>query len=251
MTLDEVLFLAADTARSNAYAQTLEANGIRVGRTLLMRRAKATVGGGGGGTGLHHPDGEVAGVTLPDLRRPLDSVCAGISDEVEVLACSGVKDPAVLERLGELAPRLVIYSGFGGELVPADLLGVGAPFLHMHAGWLPDYRGSTTIYYSLLDEGRCAVSAILLEPSIDCGPIVARRHYPAPPPGVDVDYLYDNAIRADLMVRALKSWVADGGFGDVLEQRSGEGGVYYVIHPVLKHLALLGLEQGSIREVGE
>lgn len=246
--LDEVLFLAADTARSNAYAQALEARGIRVGHTLLLRRPGSAAPGG---AGLHHPVGEVAGVILPDLRRSLDEVCATVGGEIETLLCSGVKEPAVLERVCELAPKLVIYSGFGGELVPADLLRLGAPFLHMHAGWLPGYRGSTTVYYSLLAEGRCAVSAILLEPSIDCGPIVARRHYPAPPPGVDVDYLYDNAIRADLMVRALESWAADGAFGEALEQSGGEGGVYYVIHPVLKHLAMLGLEQGSIREAGE
>lgn len=40
------------------------------------------------------------------------------------------------------------------QIVKAPLLLSWAfPLLHIHSGWLPDYRGSTTSYYSLLERG--------------------------------------------------------------------------------------------------
>ena len=123
------------------------------------------------------------------------------------------------------------------------LLGLGIPFLHMHSGWLPEYGGSTTLYYSWLTERRCAVTAFFMDLKIDNGPIIQRRRYPTPPPGIDVDHLYDGAIRADMLVRVLSGVFRDGRFSTV--SGNGKTRTYYVIHPVLKHLALLSLENHS------
>ena len=154
-----------------------------------------------------------------------------------------MNDPAILAAVGSAAADLVIYSGYGGQLVGGELLALGPPFLHAHSGWLPDYRGSTTIYYSLLAGEGCGVSVIELVPAIDQGPIVARRRYPAPPVGVDIDYFYDSAIRADLMAEVVAQWQRDGRLDRVETQ--GGGADYYVVHPLLKHLALLSLEAGD------
>ena len=67
--------------------------------------------------------------------------------------------------------------------------------------------------------------------------------YPAPPAGVDIDYFYDSAIRADLMADTVAAWRAQGRLTEV---RVGGGGAdYYVVHPLLKHLALLSLESSN------
>ena len=118
--------------------------------------------------------------------------------------------------------------------------GDGDAVIQLISGWLPDYRGSTTIYYSLLAGMGCAVSVIELVPAIDQGPIVARRRYPAPPVGLDIDYFYDSAIRADLMADVVVNWQSVGKLDQV--EASDNGTDYYVVHPLLKHLALLSLE---------
>ncbi len=69
------------------------------------------------------------------------------------------------------------------------------------------------------------------------------RRYPPPPAGVDIDYFYDSAIRADLMTEVLLGWQEQGELDRVTAD--GAGADYYVIHPVLKHLALLSLEAGD------
>jgi len=62
--------------------------------------------------------------------------------------------------------------------------------------------------------------------------------HPAPPPGADVDYLYDSAIRADLLADLVEEWVQRGSSWNPIEQDLSSGKTYYVIHPVLKHIAL-------------
>ena len=172
---------------------------------------------------------------------PLEDSCQARQWPITTLACESVNAPEVVQTLHKLAPKLVVYSGYGGEIVSSELLGLNAPFLHIHGGWLPDYRGSTTIYYSILQERNCAASAILLSNDIDTGPVIARESYPVPPAGVDVDYVYDSAIRADLLVKVLGDYVKQGGWQTLTPQNIAEGRDYYVIHPVLKHLAMLAI----------
>jgi methionyl-tRNA formyltransferase len=180
------------------------------------------------------------GLFLPDLDVALGETCSLAGWETEHCACGDINHEDISRHLEAHRPRLVVYSGYAGQLVKPHVLDLGFDFLHLHAGWLPDYKGSTTIYYSWLREGHCGVTALILDHDIHAGPIIARRRYPAPPQGVDVDLVYDSAIRADLLVEVLK----DYGELETLrtQPNTDEGQTYYVIHPVLKHLALLSRE---------
>jgi methionyl-tRNA formyltransferase len=77
-----------------------------------------------------------------------------------------------------------------------------------------------------------------LRKEIDTGPIIARKKYPPPPPEVDPDYVYDSAIRSDLLIDVLQEHSRHNKFDNLLNQPL-VGNNYYVIHPVLKHIALL------------
>src|SRR5690606_40447053 len=117
------------------------------------------------------------GIFMPHLAIPLQQSCAQLSDIVESVDTGSINAPEVAAWLAARRPGLVVYSGFGGELVQDRILEAGGPLLHMHSGWLPDYRGSTTLYYSYLAEGRCGVTAILLDRLIDTGAIeIGRAH---------------------------------------------------------------------------
>lgn len=233
-----LVFLASRSARSQAYAQAMAAAGLAPERVLLFGDAARPL------PVVERPEPWLLpeGLFVPDLAVPVSGTCAAAGWEVETVAAGSVNDPAVVERLRAFAPELVLYSGYAGQIVGADALSA-APFLHLHAGWLPEERGSTTIYYGILAERRCAVSAILLAPEIDAGPILARKRYPCPAPGVEIDYLYDNAIRADLLVDVLRHRAETGALPGGAPQGE-EGSTYYVIHPVLKHLAVLSLGSG-------
>ncbi len=119
----------------------------------------------------------------------------------------------------------------------------GRPVSPHARGPHPDYRGSTTIYYALLHGEPPAVTAIFLDAQIDTGGVLACRSYPAPPTEVSTLTGYTMPLsRADALVRLLRhSLAATGSFAPPRPQKRDEGATFFVIHPVLKHLAVLGL----------
>lgn len=60
---------------------------------------------------------------------------------------------------------------------------------------------------------------------------------------MDVDYLYDNAIRADLLVEVLGHWRREGARALWPLPAEAEKPPYFIIHPLLKHLALLAVDK--------
>ena len=239
----DVAFVAADTIRSRAYAQALVHAGITVDSSLVVM----TDGGSrwGQAKAIEAGNTDFGGLFVPDLDLPLEPVCHKLSENVDIVQTGSINTPEVVDWLTRKAPKLVIFSGFGGELVKPEVLNAAGPLLHMHSGWLPDYRGSTTLYYSYLNSRSAGVSAILLSEEIDTGLIVARQSYAPPPKGANLDYYYDSVIRADLLVTTMNLY--DSTRGDFREsvgvQSEDEGRQYYIIHPVLKHLVLNEVNQ--------
>lgn len=235
MRLDKVIMLAAHTARSQAYLQTLVARDLLPAAVILLAPPEKA-SPPRASTRLSLPD-----LVAPDLGESVPATCARAGIPVIHVDTPDVNSAQVVQAIANCQADAVIYSGYGGQIVADHVLASGPVFLHMHSGWLPDYRGSTTLYYALLNGDPPAVSALLLDKHIDTGPVVARRQYPVPPAHIDVDSVYDAAIRADLLARVLQEYAASGQFQGEQQQAPAGTAPYYVIHPVLKHLALLSL----------
>lgn len=235
--LSGTLFIAALTARSQAYAQAMARCGVSPMRTVFLGEDGARVPGRGPGSAIavELP----AGLVAADLSEPLEATAKREGWACEHVRGMDVNSDQLAAAIDRIAPKLVIYSGYGGQIVGRPLLERGIPMLHVHAGWLPRYRGSTTVYYEMLNDRRCSASAILLRPELDAGPILARKHFPAPAEGIDVDYVYDPAIRASLLVDVLRGYADAGSLPQPVAQSPEEATTYFVIHPVLKHIAML------------
>lgn len=147
--------------------------------------------------------------------------------------------PDVVEAIAGLSQDIVVYSGPGGAILRAPLLGTGKRFLHVHPGDVPDYRGSTTVYYSLINEGNLAASAIYLEAKIDAGPVLMRRTFEPPEDRTSIDLFYDPYVRSVLLMDVLEIF-ARGDEPELEQQNPEQGETYYIVHPVLKSLAILG-----------
>ena len=237
--LDAVM-LAARTARTNAYVQAIAQGDLRFKGIILFGSDSITQPG----QTAKEPERNWPNspVFLPDLSIPLDEAVKLVSDNIIQVSASHVNDKNLSSKLVQLQPELIVYSGYGSQIVGSELISHNIPILHIHSGWLPDFRGSTTTYFHLLVTGYCGVSALLLNKSIDTGPVVARKKYPSPPQNVDIDYLYDSAIRADLLLEILTEYSSNKEFSEKIYQHEDEGNTYYIIHPVLKHIAMLSLE---------
>jgi methionyl-tRNA formyltransferase len=229
------IVLCAPTARSQAYLQAISADGLTPEHVVVYGNARPR-------NLTQDTRGHALSLPQTDFTIPLSQTITDAGWQASYIDDEAIGGDEVIERLVELSPALTVFSGFGGQLVPERVLAVSGPLLHIHSGWLPDYRGSTTLYYSLLEQGYCAASALLLTQAIDNGPILARKTYPAPAQHSDIDYAYDCAIRSDLLLTVLKHYVLEGCLPDPIAIEE-EGEMFYVIHPLLKHLAILSLKE--------
>jgi methionyl-tRNA formyltransferase len=230
-----IVLIGADTARARAYASAIERAGMGPIEGIFYGTPAATLQAG--------PDEgrQVGDLWLPHIATGVAEIFERNGWSSKWLAAEKINDRICIDALRASGATLAIFAGRGGEIVSAETLSQGVPVLHMHPGKLPEQRGSTTIFYSLLEGKPCSVSALLMDKEIDAGPIVAINSYPAPHRGMDVDVLYDCAIRADTLVAVLRQLASTGRLPRVTPDAASDNGLYYVVHPLLKHLALLSL----------
>ena len=101
-------------------------------------------------------------------------------------------------------------------------------------GLLPKFRGSTTIYYSLLSKSKIGCSVIFLEEGIDKGPILYKKDYHIKEKDIDFDYVLDPLIRTKTLIEFFQKKKIN----PVKQNRDEQQITFYIIHPVLKHLSI-------------
>ena len=173
-----------------------------------------------------------------DFDEPITVTLDNSEIEYEICPSKDVNSAEVIERLKARPEKYFVYSGVGGAILRKDILCLGKMFLHIHPGIVPDYKGSTTIYYSILEEDNCGASAFFLDENIDTGALIRMKEFAKPIDGEIIDYIYDPYIRSDLLLEVIREYVNKGKF--IQEQQKAEAGeTYFIIHPVLKHIAIL------------
>lgn len=166
--------------------------------------------------------------------KDLIKICKNNEIEYETLKTSNINDIEVVEKIRKREENYFIFSG--GGILSKEIVNI-KKFIHIHPGILPEYKGSTCFYYSLLNDKNIGASAFIMKPEIDSGEIIAKKVFPLPKT-MDLDNYYDPFIRSRLLLEIIKnrSYVKTR-----LQTKKGKD--YYIIHPVLKHIALLDLEK--------
>ena len=126
----------------------------------------------------------------------------------------------------------IIYSGYPGVIEKNNKVLKSKKLIHSHPGKLPQYRGSTTIYYSILKEDKIYCSTIILNNNLDSGKILLIIKYPIPKKILQIDNEYDDKIRAKNIVFILKKYDKL----KVTKKNIKKNNPYYVIHPLLRSL---------------
>lgn len=243
MIFENIGMIAADTSRSKAYLKALARNDMLPAFVLLLE---------------HDSDSLLPGQQKSDITK---EVVSGESDSLwseadfdsnesmrslldvsdipyKVSPSTNINDMSVIALLKSRPEDVFIFSGFGGNLLRKPILGCGKKFLHVHGGFLPNYKGSTTNYYSLIEEGMMGASAMFLNEDIDSGPVLLRKKF-SPPDNLQViDHIYDSAARAKVLVEVLTLFKVSKKWEFELPDNEG-GETFYIIHPILKHIAIL------------
>lgn len=247
--MPEFSMVLANNNRSKAYLQTVCAAGMPPLKVLLLREGGAKLpeqtahdkishGKAAGKFIRVHPE---TGITF-DEKESLEASLENRGVAYEAVDSLDVNSEAVVSRVAALPGSTVVYSGPGGVLLKPAILSQGKRLLHVHPGRLPDYRGSTTVYWSYLLEGTVSASAILMEAELDAGPVLLTLDFKVGKGEADFDYLVDPAVRAKVLLECLRDF--DRLLAAARPQPAAGGDTFYIIHPVLRHLALIRAGEG-------
>jgi methionyl-tRNA formyltransferase len=145
-----------------------------------------------------------------------------------------INNSKLIKHIQSLSVDYMIFTG--GGILKHDVLKSGTKFIHLHPGIVPDYRGSTCFYYSILNENYAGVTAFLMDENLDTGDILHQKKFQKPSYQY-LDEIYDPHIRSETLIELLqtkKNFVTQ-----MTKQDPLFGETYYIIHPTLKHIAIL------------
>ena len=223
MNLHKVAMVAADTIRTKYYIEELIKNNLHPQYVLLL---------------LNRKDKLLPGQKNTNCDHELISLLSDAGINYSIAPNTNINSIEVITAIRNRPEQYFIFSGYGGVLLKEKILNTGKKFLHMHSGYLPDYKGSTTNYYSLISENKIGASAIFLTKEIECGPIILRKKFSPPIDRKQIDYNSDSEVRAKVLIECLQNYVNSGMWEYELENNYG-GETFYIIHPLLKHIAIL------------
>ena len=237
MILHEFGILASDTARTKAYLQAMICEEKLPGICVVYSEDISKM--------LKEADEyKILGEREEyfDIKKPVISYLNENDITYILVEDKDINSKKMESVLKGLEQKYLIYSGYGGYILKSHLFEIGKKFIHVHAGILPQYRGSTTAYYSFLQEKVFGATAIFLNEGIDEGEIITQETFEAPKKNVDIDYIFEPFIRSKVLIKAIDQYLKGNGFISHMQENKGAE-TYFIIHPVLKHLALLGIEK--------
>lgn len=226
--------IAQDGVRSRAYVQGLFNAGFKPASAIIL------------GEDICAPGQSSLEKTIPGAGyfNADKNLLASLQEEnipYRVVSARSFNDAAAIEALSAADANYYIFSGSG--ILKDEILSTGKKLIHIHPGKLPEYRGSTTFLYSLLAEGQCAATGFIMNKGIDAGDIIASREFPPPAPNVDISRIYDPYIRSQVLVEVVRQLAEKGTLIGERQKLGGE--TYYMIHPVLRTLAI-GYQRGEL-----
>ena len=142
----------------------------------------------------------------------------------------------IVNFLLNLKEKVFVYSGYTSKIIKNKHILNKKILLHSHTGKLPEYKGSTTIYYSLIKNKKIYCTTFVMNNEIDKGKILLIKKYKLMKEIKNIDK-YDNQIRAKNMLLTLNN------FNQLIKSKKKYTNVeknknYFIIHPILRYIAL-------------
>jgi len=213
--------------RSKAYLQKIIQNHIVMDTIIFMNNKRIEK--------KYEPEIILAGIKHGfDISTPVKDTLENSNFEYKELNFVDINHPELVEFVKQSKTDVFIFTG--GGILKNKILNVGPKFVHLHPGIVPYYRGSTCFYYSIINENQCGVTAYFMDEKLDTGDIIFQKIFEKPN-HIFVDEIYDPTIRSETLVEVLQKDLLNNTSSKKQDPNKGE--TYFIIHPVLKHIAIL------------
>lgn len=145
---------------------------------------------------------------------------------------NNINSNTISKNLKSNKTNINIVSTYAGEIVINPSL-IKQKLLHCHPGNLPDFKGSTTIYYSMILKKKICVSIFIMNKKIDEGKILYKKNFNFPNNLKDIEGSFDNKIRAFALIEYLKNKKIS--YNYPIKKKILP---YYIAHPITRQLVL-------------
>lgn len=232
MIANNIAILASDTPRTKAYLQEMIRREIVPELCIVYAESKEKLQS----EAKNYNDELIFGQYF-NKHIPLLVLLETYKLQYILIENKDINSEDIVNCIKNIPQKYLIYSGYGGYILQPKLFKLNKKYIHVHAGILPNYRGSTTAYYSILQEGYMGATAIFLNEQIDQGEIICEERFELPHAEVDIDYIYEPYIRAKVLSSVLTGYINNNTLKS-RKQEENNAEVYFIMHPVLKHLAI-------------
>ena len=175
-----------------------------------------------------------------DLNFDVQKYISKNNIEVRKINSSDINSDLVRQAIESSKCDYILFTG--GGILKKHTLSVEKKLIHVHPGILPEFRGSTCFYYSILQNNTLGSSAIFLEEEIDTGEVISSsrfsiNYYINSDQPMFMDHVLDPFIRAYTLKKVLNIYKQER----IIKGSSQDISIYpayYVMHPVLRHIAI-------------
>ncbi len=143
-----------------------------------------------------------------------------------------INSTLVDKKLSLNKSKLNIISTYPGEIVKNKSL-LKKKLLHCHPGDLPSFKGSTTIYYSIILKKKICVTIFLISKKIDSGKILYKKYFDYPKNLNDIENNFDDKIRSLTLVEYVNSKI-----NHKFKNLNDNFLPYYIAHPLIRQIVL-------------
>ena len=155
-----------------------------------------------------------------------------------MLRTNEINSYEVIKEVKKTKDNLFIYSGYPGQIIRSKQI-LKRIILHAHPGSLYDFKGSTTLYYSLILKKEICCSILRLNRKIDSGNLYFKKKFPLPI-NIKIEEFesnFDDQIRVSTLIDYLKLHSKKKNNVKKLLRTKPETSSYYVCHPIIRGLA--------------
>jgi len=245
MKNNKLIFLFADTIRSRAYLQNIVKYNLFKNKIILINNNKKKYFGVKKKVNNEKIRSELGKKYFFDPNLTLLETIKKFNLKYQYLGTDDINSKEAFNNIKKLAYKYIVYSGYGGIILKKHLFKINKKFIHVHGGILPEYKGSTTNYYSILEKNIYGATSLYLNSKIDSGEIIKRKIYKIESPLEEMDYYYDNLLRSETLVETLKFIQLNKKY-QMKKINNKKGQTYYIIHPILKKLSILKINENQL-----
>ena len=145
---------------------------------------------------------------------------------------NSINNLKIVDYILNIRTKLLIFSGYPGEIIKSKIL--DKTIIHSHPGLLPQFKGSTTFYYSIIKDKKIGCSVIKMNNKVDEGKILYQKTYKIPKKINSLENTYDYKIRIDCIIEYFNN-KKEKKIKRIFKQKYS---AYYIAHPIIRYIAI-------------